>query len=83
MISWRDRGNWRSRVETAASNGAFTSAFGIRRPSAAVAQWIGDDTRRHGDQGDPGAAAEAAVRAARPQPVAPRFDPHKAPRGRG
>ena len=45
VISWRDRGSWRSRVETAASNGAFTSAFGIRRPSAAVAQWIGDDTR--------------------------------------
>ena len=45
VISWRDRGSWRSRVETAASNGAFTSAFGNRRPSAAVAQWIGDDTR--------------------------------------
>lgn len=45
VISWRDQGRWRSRIEVAASNGAFTSSFGIRRPAAAVAQWLGDDTR--------------------------------------
>lgn len=45
VVSWRDKGRWRSRIEIAASNGAFTSSFRIRRPSAAVAQWLGDDER--------------------------------------
>ena len=44
-VMYRDSGNWRSRVEVAATNGEFTSAFKVKRETVAVAQWLGDDTR--------------------------------------
>jgi photosystem II stability/assembly factor-like uncharacterized protein len=44
-VMYRDNGRWRMRVETAATNGEFTSAFKVKRETVAVAQWLGDDTR--------------------------------------
>ena len=45
LVMYRDNGRWRGRVEVAASNGQFSSAFKIKRQTVAVAQWLGDDTR--------------------------------------
>ncbi|MDX6583151.1 MAG: hypothetical protein QOI10_2335 [Solirubrobacterales bacterium] len=44
-VMYRDLGHWRARIETAATNGQFTSSFKVRRNTVAVAQWLGDDTR--------------------------------------
>jgi photosystem II stability/assembly factor-like uncharacterized protein len=44
-VMYRDLGRWRGRIETAATNGAFTSSFKVKRRTVVVAQWLGDDTR--------------------------------------
>ena len=58
-VSYRNGEKWRSRTVTAASNGQFTSSFTVKKPTVAVAQWLGDDTRAGaGSQGGFGQAAQ-------------------------
>jgi photosystem II stability/assembly factor-like uncharacterized protein len=61
VVSLRAGGRWTSRTVRVASNGAFTTAWTIRRSSVLVAQWSGDGERRSAG------SAPLAVRVAPPK----------------
>jgi len=44
-IRQASKSGWKYQNATAASNGAFTAKFSVRKPSFVVAQWQGDDER--------------------------------------
>jgi photosystem II stability/assembly factor-like uncharacterized protein len=46
VVSLRSGGRWTSQTVRAASNGAFTTTWTVRKTSILVAQWAGDDERR-------------------------------------